>query len=72
MQCENALMNLKRSVKNAKAPERLTTPPTSAKATVPVAPVVAAPATTTPEASSLEKAATEAAAEPIAPFSDAD
>jgi hypothetical protein len=63
---------LEAELKNVKASERPTTPPTSAKATVPVALVVAAPATTTPEAASLEKAATQAAAEPIAPFSDAD
>ena len=63
---------LEAELKNAKAPERPTTPATSAKMSIPVEPVVAAPAKTTPEAASLEKAATEAASEPIAPFSDAD
>jgi hypothetical protein len=66
---------LEAELNNAKAPERPTVPATSAKMSIPLAPVAAppaAPATTTPEAASLEKAATQAAAEPIAPFSDAD
>src|ERR1700683_4415608 len=66
---------LEAELKSAKAPERPTTPATSAKMSIPLAPPAAAPAapaTKTPEAASLQKAATEAAAEPIAPFSDAD
>src|ERR1700677_449060 len=68
---------LEAELKNAKAPERPTTPATSAKATVPGAPVVAAPATpaaaaAAPEPTTLAKAAAEAPPAKIEPFSDAD
>src|SRR3984957_15287651 len=66
---------LEAELRNAKAPERSTTPATSAKATVPVAPVVAAPvvpAPTAPESSTVTKAVTEAEPAKIEPFSDAD
>ncbi|HEY4950649.1 MAG TPA: outer membrane beta-barrel protein [Candidatus Acidoferrales bacterium] len=66
---------LEAELRNAKAPERSTTPATSAKATVPVAPVVAAPvvpAATAPESATVTKAVTEAEPAKIEPFSDAD
>jgi hypothetical protein len=59
---------LEAELKNAKAPERPTTPATSAKATVPVAPLVAAPA----EPATSANATAEAAPAKIEPFSDAD
>jgi hypothetical protein len=67
---------LEAELKNAKAPERPTTPATSAKMSIPVPQVVAAPAArataaTAPESASLTKAAIEAPAK-IEPFSDAD
>src|ERR1700691_2708522 len=68
---------LEAELKNAKAPERPTTPATSAKATVPVAPIVAKPPTpaataAVPDSTSLIKAATEVPPAKIEPFSDAD
>jgi hypothetical protein len=66
---------LEAELKHAKAPERPTTPATSAKMSIPLAPVAAAPvapATTAPEAATAATAAAETAPGPIAPFSDAD
>jgi hypothetical protein len=66
---------LEAELKNAKAPERPAPAATSAKATVPVAPLVAAPAApmaTTAEASTSANATAEAAPAKIEPFSDAD
>jgi hypothetical protein len=68
---------LEAELKNAKAPERPTTPATSAKMSIPVPQVVTAPAApataaTTPESASWTKAATEVPPAKIEPFSDAD
>jgi hypothetical protein len=66
---------LEAELKNAKAPERPTPPATSAKATVPVAPLVAAPvapAATTADAATSANATAEATPAKIEPFSDAD
>ena len=66
---------LEAELKNAKASERPTTPATSAKMSIPLAPVAAAPAapaTAAPESATSVTAATETAPGPIAPFSDAD
>src|SRR5271156_3863084 len=66
---------LEAELKNAKAPERPAPDETSAKATVPVAPLVAAPAAqvaTTAEASTSANATAEATPAKIEPFSDAD
>src|SRR5271163_2986786 len=66
---------LEAELKNAKAPERPAPAATSAKATVPVAPLVAAPAApvaTTAEASTSANATAEATPAKIEPFSDAD
>ena len=66
---------LEAELKHAKTPERPTIPATSAKMSIPVAPVAAAPAapaTAAPESATSATAAAETAPGPIAPFSDAD